>query len=205
MNKTGIAIISGLVGVAAATAVAIIVTAPKAPTETLPETITEQTVTATVTATVPAAAATTADETLPETTTEAAAVLPAPAPADTTTVAVETIPAPAPTTTAAAAVLPAPAPAVTTTQAAVVIPAPAPTTTAPATPEITKEKAEEIALAHAGLAAADVVFSRTEYDREYGANEWEVEFRQGSMEYSYTINAETGAIIEYEVDREDWD
>jgi hypothetical protein len=186
MNKTGIAIISGLIGVAAATAVAIIVTAPKAPTEILPEPITEQTAPATVTATIPAVIATLPAETL--------------APTDTTTQAVATIPAPAPATTEAAAVLPAPAPAVTTTQAPAVMPAPA-----PAEPEITKEKAEEIALTHAGLAAADVVFSRTEYDREYGANEWEVEFHVGRTEYSYTINAETGAIIEYEVDRDDWD
>jgi hypothetical protein len=201
MNKVGIAIISGLVGVAAATAVVLVLTAPRdvIPPETVLETTRETTVTQaeleTIPETNPTEAGPASPETLPESvaTTIAPDVLPAPAP--TTTAAPDVLPAPAPTTTAAPNVLPAPVP--TTTAAPNVLPAPA-----PAADEITKEQAEAIALKHAGLTASDVRFARTEYDWEHHGNEWEVEFYYGRTEYSYTINAATGEIIGYEIDND---
>jgi hypothetical protein len=194
MNKTAVAIISGLAGAAIAVGIVIAVTSSpdnQNPTK-LPDT----------------AATIVSEATLPNVPTESAVTgSPAEVPeivvVTDPTVAPDIQPAPAPetTTTAAPAVLPAPAPAPeTTTAAPAVLPAPAP---APTEPEITKEEAEQIALKHAGLTAEEVRFSRTEYDREYGANEWEVEFNVGRTEYSYTINAETGDIIEYEIDRDD--
>jgi hypothetical protein len=192
MNKTAVAIISGLVGAVIAAGIVIAVTLPKNPASGVP---------ATTTPLINEPAQTVPDVPVQSEVTGSPAEIPEIVVVTDPTQAPETLPEAAPTTTAAPAVLPAPAPAPeTTTIAPAVLPAPAP---APAEPEITKEKAEEIALAHAGLTADEVRFSRTEYDREYGANEWEVEFYVGRTEYSYTINASTGDIIEYEIDRDD--
>lgn len=64
------------------------------------------------------------------------------------------------------------------------------------------EKAKSIALAHAGLSAGDVVFTKAKLDYDDGYVEYEIEFRKGRMEYEYTINALTGAILESE---SEWD
>jgi hypothetical protein len=184
MNKTGIAIISGLVGVAAATAVTLAVTLPRDNTPQITnDTTVETTLPAPDTATIPVTDPTQAGPAAPETTSEA-----------TTTAAPETLPAAAPTTTVGAQTIPAPAP---TTVGADTLPA-----AIPAADEITKEEAEAIALAHAGLTASEVRFARTEYDREYNRNEWEVEFYKDRTEYNYTINAATGEILEYEIDND---
>ena len=76
----------------------------------------------------------------------------------------------------------------------------------PAEPEkkpLTAEEAEAIALAHAGLTREEVVFDRTETDREDGRQVFEVEFRKGNWEYSYEIDAETGKILEWEKEYDD--
>ncbi len=62
---------------------------------------------------------------------------------------------------------------------------------------LTAQEAEAIALAHAGLAAEQVTFSRSEFDKDDGAVQWEVEFRHEDWEYDYTVHAETGAILEW--------
>jgi uncharacterized membrane protein YkoI len=193
MNKTAIAIVSGLIGAALAAGIVIAVTS--SPNNQNPTKLPDTTAPTVSEATLPDVPATSEVTGSPAEVPEIVVVT-------DPTEAPETLPASTDTTTAAPAVLPAPAPPATTTAAPAVLPAPAP---APTTPEITKEEAEEIALKHAGLTADDVRFSRTEYDREFGANEWEVEFHQGSTEYSYTINASTGDILEYEIDRNDWD
>ena len=72
----------------------------------------------------------------------------------------------------------------------------------PAQPEqqlLTAAEAEAIALAHAGLTVEEVVFDRTEIDREKGKTVYEVEFRKGNWEYSYEIDAETGKILKKEI------
>ena len=56
------------------------------------------------------------------------------------------------------------------------------------------ERAKEIALADAGVAAADAVFLRAQLDWDDGRAEYEVEFYSGNMEYDYDIDALTGAI-----------
>ena len=70
------------------------------------------------------------------------------------------------------------------------------------TNKISSEKAKEIALKHAGLSADQVLFEKTEldYDDDNGTQEYEVEFRYNNIEYSYEIDADTGAIICYEKD-----
>ena len=68
---------------------------------------------------------------------------------------------------------------------------PIPLAAAPQT--ITPEQAKEIALNHAGFAAADVSGLRAEYDRE--DNHWDVDFRTGDWEYDYDIHADTGVIV----------
>ncbi len=66
---------------------------------------------------------------------------------------------------------------------------------------ITPEAAQQLALDHAGVAAADTVFDRTEREYENGVWHYEVEFRVGLTEYEYDIHAETGEILSFEKDR----
>ncbi len=65
---------------------------------------------------------------------------------------------------------------------------------------ISGEKAQEAALNHAGLAAQDVQFIKAEFDYDDGRAEYEVEFYYGTSEYSYTIDAVSGEVIEFEKD-----
>ncbi len=66
---------------------------------------------------------------------------------------------------------------------------------------ITPEEAKRIALDHAGVAAADAIFDRTERDFDNGIYHYEVEFRVGFTEYEYDIHAESGAILSFDQDR----
>lgn len=66
-----------------------------------------------------------------------------------------------------------------------------------------RERAKEIALAHAGLQMAQVTALRVEEDRDDGRLEYEVDFKCGGMEYDYTIDAETFVILEHEKERDD--
>lgn len=68
---------------------------------------------------------------------------------------------------------------------------------------ISSDKAKSIALAHSGVKAADAVFERTELDVDDGVAKYEVEFNVGNVEYSYDINAITGAVIEFDKDIDD--
>lgn len=99
----------------------------------------------------------------------------------------------APTATEAA---PAPAPAPEPTAPAPVV---APET--PAADQITAEEAKAIALAHAGVAEADVTIVKVELDRDDGRNEYEVDFRRDNVKYEYDIDAKSGNIVSY--DREE--
>ncbi|HJA91507.1 MAG TPA: PepSY domain-containing protein [Candidatus Eisenbergiella merdipullorum] len=73
---------------------------------------------------------------------------------------------------------------------------------APASNYISSEKARQIALENAGLAAEDVTFIRTHLDYDDGRAEYEVEFYQGNMEYDYDIDAVSGSILSYDYDAE---
>lgn len=66
------------------------------------------------------------------------------------------------------------------------------------------EKAKETALEHAGVQAADVIFSKAKQEREDGIKVYELEFFiSGKAEYEYIINALTGEIMEHHT--EPWD
>ena len=62
------------------------------------------------------------------------------------------------------------------------------------------EEAQSIALQHAGLPRSEVRMDRADYDFDDGVPEYDVEFRIGMAEYEYTIHAETGSILSYEID-----
>ncbi|MCD7763540.1 MAG: PepSY domain-containing protein [Lachnospiraceae bacterium] len=67
---------------------------------------------------------------------------------------------------------------------------------------ISLDDAKTIALEKAGVSTSDVTFKKAKLDKEDGMMVYEVEFYQGQMEYECTINASTGAIIEFE---SEWD
>ena len=61
-------------------------------------------------------------------------------------------------------------------------------------------KAKSIALNHAGVSENKVYDMEIELDDEDGTLVYEVEFKSGNMEYSYEINAATGAILKHEAE-----
>ena len=74
--------------------------------------------------------------------------------------------------------------------------------TAP-TGDIGHAKAKSIALNHAGVSESKAYDMEIELDDEDGTLVYEVEFKSGNMEYSYEINAATGAILKHEAELED--
>ena len=59
------------------------------------------------------------------------------------------------------------------------------------------ESAKEIAAAHAGLSKEEAFFTKAELELEHGRSEYGIEFYHDRIEYEYTIDAATGAILEY--------
>ena len=80
-------------------------------------------------------------------------------------------------------------------------------TTKPTAPsdgaDIGHAKAKSIALNHAGLSENQAYDMDIELDDEDGTLVYEVEFKSGGMEYSYEINAATGAILKHETELDD--
>lgn len=78
----------------------------------------------------------------------------------------------------------------------------APAATQPVTPQpstgsqISVDEAKEVALADAGVAAADATFTKAELDYDDGVAVYELEFHTAAYEFDYEINAETGAVRE---------
>ncbi|MCD8181005.1 MAG: PepSY domain-containing protein [Firmicutes bacterium] len=68
---------------------------------------------------------------------------------------------------------------------------------------ITLEEAKAAALEDAGLDADDVTFTKAKLDYDDGALVYDIEFRYGTTEYEYEINASTGAVVSYDVDIDD--
>ncbi|OKZ54333.1 MAG: hypothetical protein BHV94_03855, partial [Clostridiales bacterium 59_14] len=64
--------------------------------------------------------------------------------------------------------------------------------------DIGHAKAKSIALNHAGVSESKAYDMEIELDDEDGTLVYEVEFKSGNMEYSYEINAATGAILKHE-------
>ena len=64
------------------------------------------------------------------------------------------------------------------------------------------EAAQQAALAHAGVSAADTYELKVERDWDDGRLEYEVEFKSGGYEYEYKISGADGSVLEFE---RDWD
>lgn len=123
----------------------------------------------------------------------AAPAVPAPAPASAPEAPNE-VPATAPA-------VPAPSPAAAP-EAPVSAPAAAPADNG-ATGEIGAEAAKEAALAHAGLTASEVTFTKCKLDWEDGRQVYEVEFyTTDGAEYEYEIDAAAGTVLKWDYDGE---
>ena len=64
-------------------------------------------------------------------------------------------------------------------------------------------KAKSVALNHAGVSENKAYDMEIELDDEDGILVYEIEFKSGGMEYSYEINAATGAILKHEAELDD--
>ena len=64
-------------------------------------------------------------------------------------------------------------------------------------------KAKSVALNHAGVSENKAYDMDIELDDEDGTLVYEIEFKSGNMEYSYEINAATGAILKHEAELDD--
>ena len=69
--------------------------------------------------------------------------------------------------------------------------------------DIGHAKAKSIALNHAGVSESKAYDMEIKLDDEDGTLVYEVEFKFGGMEYSYEINAATGAILKHEAELDD--
>lgn len=65
------------------------------------------------------------------------------------------------------------------------------------------DSAKNTALNHAGLSAGSVTFTKAKLENDDGISVYEIEFRQGQMEYEYTIDATKGTILEWDKDYDD--
>lgn len=65
------------------------------------------------------------------------------------------------------------------------------------------DSAKNIALKHAGLGSDSVTFTKAKLENDDGISVYEIEFRQGRMEYDYTIDAAKGTILEWDKDYDD--
>ena len=61
---------------------------------------------------------------------------------------------------------------------------------------ISMEAAQEVALKAANIAAEDAAISATTLNEVAGTSCYKVEFTSGDYAYAYTVNAETGAVME---------
>ena len=82
----------------------------------------------------------------------------------------------------------------------------APKTQAPTTAStISRDKAKQIALSHAGVNSADIFDFEIELDRERGKLVYEISFDTRQKEYEYEILASTGEILHSHSERQDRD
>lgn len=65
---------------------------------------------------------------------------------------------------------------------------------------ISVEQAKEAALNHAGFTPEQAAYIKVELEQDDGALQYEIEFYAEGKEYSSTINANTGAVMKYEME-----
>lgn len=68
---------------------------------------------------------------------------------------------------------------------------------------IAQEQAVGLALAHAGVAKDAAALRKAHLDYEDGVLVWEIEFVSGGTEYEVDLRADSGAIVQYETEREE--
>ncbi len=73
-------------------------------------------------------------------------------------------------------------------------------TSSSSTSYIGLSKAKSIAVNKAGFTLSEVTFTKAKLEKDDGIMEYEIEFYVNDMEYEVSINALTGAILEYEVE-----
>lgn len=78
-----------------------------------------------------------------------------------------------------------------------------PSPTPSASSYISADEAKAAALAHAGVNAADAYGWECELDRDDGRTVYEIEFKSGRYEYSYEVDAGSGAVLRSEKERDD--
>ncbi len=69
--------------------------------------------------------------------------------------------------------------------------------------DVSEERAKQIALQHAGVSAADVVFEKTEMEQENGNTIYDIEFVKEKTQYEYEIDVATGEILHQTQETED--
>ncbi len=70
-------------------------------------------------------------------------------------------------------------------------------------PSLTADEALTIALEQAGVTRDSIRDLENNLDRENGVLVYEIDFEAGGTEYSYDVNAETGAVTEREREQVD--
>ena len=64
------------------------------------------------------------------------------------------------------------------------------------------EQAKAAALRHAGCSAEQVVFTKAKLDYDDGRAVYEIEFTKDGLKYELEIDAATGGVLKYEMDRD---
>lgn len=92
----------------------------------------------------------------------------------------------------------------TTASGATTTPAQTAPSTNTSTGAVTEAKAQEIALAHAGVKAADATITKSKLDYDDGRQVYEIEWYANGAKYDYEIDAATGKIVSYDYDAENY-
>ena len=66
---------------------------------------------------------------------------------------------------------------------------------------VTKEEAKQIALNKAGVTEEEATFTKAKRDYDDGREEYEFEFYANGMEYEVDVDANTGRVVKFEVER----
>ena len=66
---------------------------------------------------------------------------------------------------------------------------------------LTKDEAEQIALKEAGVTAAEATFTKAKLDYDDGREEYEFEFYADGKEFDVDVDANTGRVVKFDVER----
>ena len=66
---------------------------------------------------------------------------------------------------------------------------------------LTKDEAKKIALDKAGVTAADATFTKARLDYDDGREEYEFEFFANGKEFDIDVDADTGRVVKFDVER----